>query len=240
MKIAWQLIRMQLLQVPRIEFGSLAGRISLLIFGLLQCLLLLSLYQSWLVTSAVQPQVQVEDRDFIYHLVVRGDYELYLPFYNHWYNDEIRFNPTRLMQNLREKLRNKPLKFEKNSTKMLQRLDEGDKALVFAQKDDFLFYKAAGYCEIDFVHNQIPKKVYLKKVIKDKCLFLQTAHFIFRKGASLRKEFDYALRSETVSIRRIVNFYKELNVNRRTRYCDEYVRKKRLAKPLGSYIRFRV
>lgn len=83
----WRLIQVQLYQAHSMIFNSNSGKFLSLIFSMFQCVLFLSLYQSWIVTSKVQRKVNMEKKSisYILDLLDEKDFRLLMPYYNHWY-----------------------------------------------------------------------------------------------------------------------------------------------------------
>lgn len=142
------------------------------------------------------------------------------------------------MRALRETLDKRPIRFEYNASKLLDTVNSETKVISYAQEDDNIFYNLAHYCELNFATSNMPQKVGqrsggpIKSCTTNR---LQTTHYIFRKGSQLKELFDRAIRHESVSIRRIIQFYKKINLDRRARYCSEYLQRNQRAKPLSVF-----
>lgn len=50
----WKLIRLQLQQPESFRFRTLAGHVTLVVFALVQCVLIASLYQSWILSALLR------------------------------------------------------------------------------------------------------------------------------------------------------------------------------------------
>src|SRR4051794_3698985 len=54
LQLIWGLVRMQVLQLKGEAFYKIADKITTLLFAFIQCMLVLSLYQSWIISTIVR------------------------------------------------------------------------------------------------------------------------------------------------------------------------------------------
>uniref|UniRef100_A0A914HUJ6 Solute-binding protein family 3/N-terminal domain-containing protein n=1 Tax=Globodera rostochiensis TaxID=31243 RepID=A0A914HUJ6_GLORO len=91
MQVVWKLVRFQLYQPDSFDFITAAGNFSLLVFTVVQCRLLMDMYQTLLLSSLLQPPPNnpFTNAGEMIKLVARKQYQFVTNYKHSWYFEEI-------------------------------------------------------------------------------------------------------------------------------------------------------
>jgi hypothetical protein len=211
--VVWKMLRLQLQQSNGpLVFRTLAGKFTMTVFALLQCLLLLSLYQTWIVYSLARPKPSAPfaSLDELLRqlelgketLVRRREYSFQL--LRSWFYDEMAYSSDKPYQELRTILAKHPPVEVNRSAEVLTYLSKG-KYVTVTTEDDRVHFMASTECDIMMVYDDMPMK---------------PTHMVFRKGYPLLERVNDAILEESVNIKRIMTRYDEYSKSHRSRACS--------------------
>lgn len=217
-RLAWRTLRMQLLQPEAMHFHTTAGKIQLIIFGLIQCSVITSIYQFWIVSSLVQskPISPIKDGSQLLKNL-DGRYRLVSQYKGHWFYEKLQFSTDFPFKEMREIAKKQPISWAHSINEALQLIEKGDHVLLL-QGDDPAFFMAAHFCNIVFVDRELPS---------------MTSHLAFAKGNPIREQIDAAIQREGIQLRRIYERYRDLRTMIRNQECEEQMAKSRRYQPLA-------
>ncbi|CAD5215487.1 unnamed protein product [Bursaphelenchus xylophilus] len=194
---AWQMLRLQLMQPEKIYFTSLAGRLSIMIFSLVQCAVLLGVFSSWILTSIIRDaatDVPFESMDnFVKGLMAKKFYMISAEP-DTWFFEEVNQSQVFPFKQLRAALERNPLRRVDRTRVALQAV-VNDKAVVFMQSDSDTFYTSVKFCNLNRVYQDMP---------------VVTSHLMFRKNWPLAALFNRSIVENKMHVNRILRKYKTL------------------------------
>jgi len=228
--VAWQMLRMQLRQAtggaPPL-FRTLAGRLAMTVFGLMQCLLLLSMYQAGIVYSLARPP-PVPPFTSLDELLLRldtgeerlvrrwGQARLML---QSWFFEEVNSSYSWPYPILRRTLAQHPPLEARSNAEMLATLHSGRHVAVTQEDSRLHLVVATTECDMTVVYEGMPTK---------------GAHIFLRKGHPMLERLNAAIKAEAPEIRRIVARYERYVHARRERTCADPEMSRRRWSKLGG------
>ena len=91
MQVAWKFLRLQLYQPDDFDYATSAGNFAVLVFTIMQCRLLLDMYQALLLSALLQPSSEdpfTSARDMI-NMIASQRYHLITNYIGNWYFEEL-------------------------------------------------------------------------------------------------------------------------------------------------------
>ncbi|KAH7698341.1 Protein W02A2.5, partial [Aphelenchoides avenae] len=209
-KMIWKLLRLQLSQPECTDFYTKAGKLTIFVFALMQCLLLLGLYQSWILSSIIRtvdlrPFKNVDDL-FLQLTTGKHRFASYYPGHWFWDNTFRSSSSDFRYKTIREAVAAYPILTFTDPKGALDCVDRG-KCVLVTQRDDYTTFLSSDYCDILFVTEGLPEV---------------SAHFVFRKDNPLVDLFNDAITEEMVHIMRVARrYFNNVHLEKRER-CDHY------------------
>ncbi|KAH7706635.1 Protein W02A2.5 [Aphelenchoides avenae] len=206
----WKLLRLQLSQPECTDFYTKAGKLTIFVFALMQCLLLLGMYQSWILSSIIRtvdlrPFKNVDDL-FLQLTTGKHRFASYYPGHWFWDNTFRSSSSDFRYKTIREAVAAYPILNFTDAKGALDCVDSG-KCVLVTQRDDYTTYLSSEYCDILFVTEGLPEV---------------SAHFVFRKDNPLVDLFNDAITEEMVHIMRVARrYFNNVHLEKRER-CDHY------------------
>ncbi|KAH7708064.1 Protein W02A2.5 [Aphelenchoides avenae] len=215
-EVVWQLVRLQLRQVSSIRFYSDAGRMHMLVFAFMQCLLLLSLYQGWILSSLINHRESkpFSNMDEMIDLIARGKYRLVTNSPGHWFFELIQNSSKYNFIRLRNATERHPVVIVRNEKEAMDFVEHSN-GIIPTQTDYTTMFESP--CAISFVRFNIVER---------------SAHFLFPKGSSFRAIFNEALDKERISVARLERRYFERPFELKKKKCERTLRKRMAMRPL--------
>ncbi|KAI6223426.1 hypothetical protein M3Y95_00888900 [Aphelenchoides besseyi] len=200
---AWQLLRVQLMQPEKIPFKTRAGKFSLTIFSLLQCIIL-GLYGSFILATRIGVQHrEPKTLDDAIHFLQTKQYKFVTSNPNFIHGLLSMSNAYPFIQ-LREAIERNPLLVSRDSENTNEIVERGE-ALSLQFSDESKYYGAA--CDL---------------IAMDKEMLKLDAFLMFRKKYPLLRQFNKAIHTNRPQIDQIVARY--LTLAKRNNGCpDELV-----------------
>ncbi|KAI6238626.1 hypothetical protein M3Y99_00666900 [Aphelenchoides fujianensis] len=188
----WKYFRLQILQAVDIKYRLRSGNVSLVFFSLFQCAVVLSLYQSYILTSVVRmrtpPQFTFED---IKQLLLDERFQLVTARPTAWYFEQIEESRVEPFFSLRQALRQRRPAVVATDVEALQWATSGD-YMLFVQSDRHDRYLVHEFCDLTTVQSPFPP---------------QEETFLMRKGHPLFAEINRAIDIERQQIARLYRKY---------------------------------
>ncbi|KAI6190494.1 Guanylate cyclase [Aphelenchoides bicaudatus] len=189
----WKMLRLQLIQNEGgINYHLLAGSISLLTFAFLQCSIILSLFQGWILTSVVKTKppepFRLEDLPY---LLKKNLFSFVSTNIHNWYFEELNSSFQTPFYELRPAMENNPVIVHNNDDVVFDLLHKGNKLLVL-QDDERMRFDADKFCDLIYMESPFPTK---------------EKHFMMRKGHPLLPEINRAIFAQKMLILRAQRKY---------------------------------
>ncbi|CAJ0949741.1 unnamed protein product, partial [Mesorhabditis belari] len=153
---------------PSFQLVSDGGKILYTIFGVVHILLLMGLYQSYLITALLQPGDPYPFRNLeqMSAMIKSKEYQLLESDGGNWVYDEIRTSP--IFSSLRQALEKNPAVMLTSDGELVPTAQKG-KYVFFSQIDAYTSYQLQDYCGFLTVMEDLPQV---------------TSHFLFQKNSS--------------------------------------------------------
>ncbi|KAI1707390.1 glutamate receptor U1 [Ditylenchus destructor] len=165
-QIMWKFLRLQLYQPDRFDYVTIAGNFAVLVFTIMQCRLLLDMYQTLLLSSLLQPSVAdpfTNARDMI-KMIASQRYHLITNYIGNWYFEELRNSNVSHYKSLRGATANNPVHVANSVTSALDKVEAGG-YIYPIQQDSLAMQMAKRRCNLVFVTEGLPE---------------MSSHFIFQ------------------------------------------------------------
>ncbi|KAI6192350.1 PBPb domain-containing protein [Aphelenchoides bicaudatus] len=185
--VAWRMLRLQLIQYQKIDYRLMAGSFSLLVFAFLQVTIIISLYQSWIISSVVRTRTFFPfNVDDLPTLLKEGRYKFVSDDVNEWYLEDIRAKSESPFFELRNSMHNDSLKLVEDEETVLHTVNQGA-AIAVEQDDTSLSYLVLNWCELVRMPSPFNKR---------------EKFFMFRKNSPIRADIDRAIQISTDACRK--------------------------------------
>ncbi|KAI6184864.1 hypothetical protein M3Y97_00642200 [Aphelenchoides bicaudatus] len=183
--LVWKMVRLQLIQPSKFIYKLTSGNFALLVFSFLQCSIVLSLYQSWILTSVVQQRKSLPfDLENILKALKERKYYLATAMPNAWYFELIELaerDPYLSLAHILERQRVKLCATVEQSLELAE--DKSQNAIVIVQNDQFDGHIVSDYCELETVESPFPK---------------MNETFMMRKDHPLLPELNKAIEAQRI------------------------------------------
>ncbi|CAD5210640.1 unnamed protein product [Bursaphelenchus okinawaensis] len=185
MDVAWRMLRLQLLQPQTCESGLIAGKLSIIIFSLAQCAVIMGIMSSYLFSNLIKPPnpiafcniqemvVGVMKNDV--HIVEISDFRVKNALIQAGALEGI---------DMEEVFKYNPIRIASNISDALEKLHEKGSVM----DDDEFLYRAIRHCDV---------------VMNDDAIQPGYSSFVFRKNHPLLPQVNRILSEEKLEIRRI-------------------------------------
>ncbi|KAI6189603.1 PBPb domain-containing protein [Aphelenchoides bicaudatus] len=207
-EMIWNLFRLQLYQPFQVDFYTLGGNLTILMFSLLQCRLFLDMYQNVLLSALLKSSNSqpFNSADELLDLIGQNSYKLITNYYGNWYFEELETSNNTHFRKLREAIK-------KNSVRVVKTVDEALKEVATGrfifpiQEDSLAAFYAAERCDLAHVPNKFSEK---------------SSHFVFRQNSELLDPFNKAITNNLDFVRRTFDKYFRHNfkISKRTVDCS--------------------
>ncbi|CAD5215479.1 unnamed protein product [Bursaphelenchus xylophilus] len=205
----WQMLRLQLMQPEKIYFKSIAGRLSILLFSLVQCAVLLGVFSTWILSSIITESIEnpIDRLGLILRQIRDGKKTMIASRYETWFYEKIYNSDENLFKEFRWALEKNPLQKVETIDETLAHISSGN-YISFAQDDEDTKYTTLKYCNILEITTGMPTV---------------SSHLLFRKDFELIDQFNQAIFENQAHILRIVKKYKNLSKKKTQRFCSPSV-----------------
>ena len=148
----WKLIRLQLQQPEVFRWYTLAGHLTQIIFALTQCVLLLSLYRSWVLSALLRPPVEIPMQSAydLAGMLKQNRYHLVATATSGWFYEKLALDRTAWYAELREAIAANPVVRVNGADEALDLVERGDH-VVFGQEDGALRHESKQRCDLEFI-----------------------------------------------------------------------------------------
>ncbi|KAI6193416.1 Glutamate receptor ionotropic, kainate 4 isoform X2 [Aphelenchoides besseyi] len=198
----WQYLRLQLLQPVDIQYRLRAGNISLIVFSFFQCALIISMYQSWILTSVMRirkpPSLNFDD---ISEFLLSERYELASARPSAWYFEEILHSKFEPFRTLGVALRERAPRWVDSDYEALSLASTGE-YMVFLQTDRHDRYLFDMFCDLSTIESPFPPMDEI---------------FLMRKGNPWLPQINKAIKAQSYQIKRLFRKYIDYRAPRK---CD--------------------
>ncbi|KAI6224067.1 hypothetical protein M3Y95_00843900 [Aphelenchoides besseyi] len=188
----WRYVRLQLLQPVDIQYRLRAGNLSLIVFAFFQCAVIISMYQSWILTSVMRirkpPMLNFDD---ISELLLNERYELVSARPSAWYFEEIIQSELEPFRTLGVALRERAPRWVKSDYEALSLASTGE-YMVFLQTDRHDHCLLNMFCELSTIESPFPP---------------MSETFLMRKGSPWLPLVNKAIRAQNYQIKRLFRKY---------------------------------
>ncbi|KAI6216391.1 hypothetical protein M3Y95_01278800 [Aphelenchoides besseyi] len=217
---AWHVLRLQFLQPEPIVFYSAAGKLSIMFFSLVQVVVLLGVFGSWILSNILQAETTpLPTMNHLIKQITNRELQVLTTQPTSWLHERIRSSPVYPFAELRTALARNPIQISRSINETLDRVAFKN-GVVFVQDDDETLWLALKRCGVEYreIHTGLP---------------ILDARLVFRKNDSRLAIFDDVINKNTVHIARIVRKYNHLQ-NRLTKcWTKQKVGDPVKEKPLG-------
>ncbi|KAH7698365.1 Protein W02A2.5, partial [Aphelenchoides avenae] len=198
----WKMVRLQLLQAEYEEFHTTAGNFSMMIFMMFQCVIVLALYQTWILSSILRPlKAEPFTSEELIPMIVQGRYRFVTHSDGYWYYEAIEQSNETQFRQLRQATISYPIVRTASVDETLDYVLNKN-GLMVTDEVDYGRITFADKCNVVFVSGEE-----------------KTTHFIFRKGNRLNYLFDRAIEQEMLRIKRIMERYRDIERSVRLKHC---------------------
>ena len=148
-----------------LRFCTISGRVVTLTFCMLQCLLIVSLYQAWIVYSLVRKQFLptftdlselLREMDAGRERLIEWDNKREMVV-RYWFFEGLETNPNYPYSELRKVLAKHPSREVKSKDEIMPLMAKGGFVAV-TQEDDPVAYIAVGHCQMMMVYGGMPEQ----------------------------------------------------------------------------------
>ncbi|KAH7725793.1 Protein W02A2.5 [Aphelenchoides avenae] len=215
--VAWRLLRLQFSQGDGVESPSVAGRLSLAVFALFQCLIVPALYQNYLLSSIIRPHDPrpFKDARHLHSFVAEGKYHLAAYNPGHWFLVNLERSKGFQYVALRESTKTYPVIMVPTVQEALECVSKGV-CVMATQEDDPAMFLSRQYCDVVFVNAEN----------------FVSSHFAFAKGSPFVAMFNKTIYENNMLIRRIQRRYLQEYQQMKRHECNEYQAKEAQFQPL--------
>ncbi|CAD5211180.1 unnamed protein product [Bursaphelenchus okinawaensis] len=202
---SWQMLRLQLMQPEKIYFKSLAGRVSILLFSLVQCAVLLGVFSTWILSSIITETIEtpIEKIEVLIKRVRDGQLTMIAARPETWFYEKISQSDEYIYKEIRLALERNPLRYINTTDTTMRKVSTGN-FVSFVQDDEDTKFATLTYCNIMEITVEMPTV---------------TGHLLFRKNHPLLPLFNQAITENQAHILRIINKYKNLSRKLKNQYC---------------------
>ncbi|KAI6193418.1 hypothetical protein M3Y96_01015600 [Aphelenchoides besseyi] len=193
---AWRILRIQLMQPESFECYTFAGKLSTVLFSLVQCSILLGLYSSWILANIIKHESNVNTYSVntLIQQIKNNEIKLVCNEPNEWIIHQINHSDSYPYAEFREVFKLNPIVFTKNINETLE-IVGGGTAFTFLQDDDRINFYSRHRCDLEAIREGMPMvKVYL----------------MFRRGSTLIASLNGAIERNRRSLVRLSKKYAEL------------------------------
>uniref|UniRef100_A0A1I7SCN2 PBPb domain-containing protein n=1 Tax=Bursaphelenchus xylophilus TaxID=6326 RepID=A0A1I7SCN2_BURXY len=192
-ELAWQMLRLQLMQSETLQHSLTAGKISMVIFSLIQCTVVMGVLSSYIFSNLVRPKPPIPFTTFAQFTSLVADGTLHLVEVtkrNVFYETVIHSNAADFTA-MRKALESNPLRLGASLHHVVDMLDEPG-AVLLRYEDEHLAFDTARKCNI-YVTDMIFPPVY--------------GHLVFRKGFPFMKQINEFITKEHWRVQRLWRKY---------------------------------
>ncbi|KAI6180139.1 hypothetical protein M3Y98_00687200 [Aphelenchoides besseyi] len=214
-ELIWRMVRLQLIQYDHIGHKLISGNFSVLTFSFLQCAVLLgfvqctlfllpfSLYQCWIITSAIKSKNPYPFRTEDLPQVLREKrYSFVMANYSAWYFELIETSFASPFYELREAMVNNKVEVLENYTMSFNAVEKERKIAVL-QDDDYSSYLAdITFCNFVYLDSPFPP---------------MEKRMMMRKGHPLMARINQSINNQRIMIERA---YRKYVKYRYYSFCD--------------------
>ncbi|KAL7078307.1 hypothetical protein ACQ4LE_002698 [Meloidogyne hapla] len=198
-QVFWKIIRLQLYQPDSFDFRTAGGNFAILVFTIMQCRLLLDMYQTLLLSALLQPVADNPFRDAreMVRLIGSQRFKLITNYIGNWYFEELHNSNVSHYRSLRLAITQNPIHVASTVPKALDKVLKGG-YIYPIQEDSIGMQMAKERCGdgLVFVSEGMPEV---------------SSHFIFRRNSQFVKQFERAIIMNLDFVRR--TFKKYFNSN---------------------------
>ncbi|KAI6219684.1 hypothetical protein M3Y95_01092900 [Aphelenchoides besseyi] len=147
----WQMLRLQLIQSENLAYKLKAGNISLITFAFFQCVLVISLYQSWVLTSLVRSRsiLPFKIQDLV-TVIKNKQFYFVAAREKEWYYEMINKTFESPFYELRAAMIENPVRVVHRNSLVLKELN-GGRAIAVIQDDTAISYSVTKECDLVFL-----------------------------------------------------------------------------------------
>uniref|UniRef100_A0A915DIR9 Uncharacterized protein n=1 Tax=Ditylenchus dipsaci TaxID=166011 RepID=A0A915DIR9_9BILA len=157
-QIVWKFLRLQLYQPDNFDYVTRAGNFAVLVFTIMQCRLLLDMYQTLLLSALLQPSSGnpfTDARDMI-KMIASQRYHLITNYIGNWYFEELKFSNVSHYRSLRAATASNPVHVANSVASALDKVEVG--GYIFPiQQDSLAMQMAKRRCNLVFVTEGLPE-----------------------------------------------------------------------------------
>ncbi|KAL3096094.1 hypothetical protein niasHS_005853 [Heterodera schachtii] len=192
MQVVWKLVRFQLYQPDRFDCFTAAGNFSLLVFTIMQCRLLMDMYQTLLLSSLLQPAPNnpFTNAGEMIKLVARKQYQFVTNYKHSWYFEEILMANSSYEMSLRAAIGENIVE-TKNIMEVVKLVEKGG-YISPIQENSMTMVSVRSRCNFALISDGLPS---------------MPAHFIFAKNAPILPALNRAIVMNRDFIRRTYRKY---------------------------------
>ncbi|KAI6177793.1 hypothetical protein M3Y97_00946400 [Aphelenchoides bicaudatus] len=200
----WRFLRFQLIQWEEgfVDFRTRSDKILMIVFALAQCSIVISLFQSSILTSIVRLRPREPfSLDQLPSLLERKRYSIVTTNLHSWYFEAMNTTNHSPFYELRHAIQQNPIIEKKTKTEALDSIADGDK-LVIMQEDENIYFSIRHYCHYVYMKSPFPSS--------DK-------RFMMQKGHPLLPQINQAILVQKMKILRI---YRKYTIYRTRSQCN--------------------
>ncbi|KAI6192357.1 hypothetical protein M3Y97_00328800 [Aphelenchoides bicaudatus] len=191
-KLMFKMVRLQLIQPDSIDYKFLAGSASLITFTLFELVVIVGIYQSWVLSSVIKSKDPFPFRpEELYSVLKSKKYSIVTASKHEWIFNEIETSYATPFYELREALKDNPVIVKKDADEALQMANEG-KAIIIMPNDQMITFLADKYCDLVYMDSPIPPN---------------NERLMFRKHSPFIEPFNKAIRENQVFIQKLYRKY---------------------------------
>ncbi|KAI6184866.1 hypothetical protein M3Y97_00642400 [Aphelenchoides bicaudatus] len=153
---AWQLFRLLLQQPDKFPVQSTLGKLSIYIYSLLQCTILLGLFSSFILASIIKPKAELEDP--IHNMIDKiktGHNYMVTSDADSWFYEKVNNSKEGIYRQIRHALDINRLRVVEDREEALWFVANDD-AFLHQQVDEWSFYRAMQRCDVVALEKYMP------------------------------------------------------------------------------------
>ncbi|CAD5213980.1 unnamed protein product [Bursaphelenchus xylophilus] len=192
-EVVWQMLRLQLLQSETLQYSSMAGKFSVVVFSLVQCTVVMGVLSSYIYSNLVRPKPPLPFKTFSQFTAMMADRTLHLVELTKasiFYDTVMKSNASDFTR-MRHAFSGNPLRLGTSIKHVLQLLDEPG-AVLLRYEDEHLSFEAYKKCNIYMTDMLLPPA---------------WGYFVFKKGFPFMDQINQLLERERYKIDKLWNKY---------------------------------